>query len=79
MFSNVFPENFAGCWIMWKNMVDLDRPQMTIRHMRIACWITKAADPRSEYVILIDFSLHHWLHERASLLRYTYIVCLITT
>jgi len=26
MFSNFFPENFAGCEIMWTNMVDLDSP-----------------------------------------------------
>ena len=27
---------------MWKNLVEPDRSQMTIRRMRIACWITKA-------------------------------------
>jgi hypothetical protein len=26
-----------------------------IRHMRFACWITKATDTRPEYVILIAF------------------------
>jgi hypothetical protein len=28
-------------------------------------------------VILIAFPLQQWLHERASVLRYTYIACLI--
>jgi hypothetical protein len=28
-------------------MVEPDRPQMTIWHMRIACWITKATDTHS--------------------------------
>ena len=41
--------------------------------MRIACWIPKATDTRSERVTLIAFPLHQWLHERASVLRYTYI------
>jgi len=52
---------------------------MTIRRMRIACWITKATNTHSEYVILISFPQQEWLHERASVLRYTYIACLVTT
>jgi hypothetical protein len=39
--------------------VELDRPQMTIWRMRIARWILKATNARSEYVILIDFPLQH--------------------
>jgi hypothetical protein len=42
---------------MLKNTVDLDKPQMTIWRMRIACWIPKATDTHSEYVILIAFPL----------------------
>ena len=41
--------------------------------MRIACWINKATNTHSEYVIFIAFPLQQWLQERASLLRYTYI------
>ena len=37
-----------------------------IRRMRIACWITKATNTHSDYVILIAFPLQQWLHERAS-------------
>ena len=44
--------------------------------MRIACWITKAADTHSKFVILIVFPLQQRLHESASILRYTYIDCL---
>ena len=47
-----------------------------IRRMRIACWIPNATNINSEYVILIAFPLQQWLHERASLLRYTYTACL---
>jgi hypothetical protein len=36
-------------------MVQPDRPQMTIRRMRIAYWITKATNTHAKYVILIAF------------------------
>jgi hypothetical protein len=72
-----FPENRAVCEIMWKNNVEPGRPQMTIRRMRIACWITKATNTHSEYVILIDFPLQQCFHERASMLRHMYIACLV--
>ena len=49
---------------------------MTIWLMCIACWIPKATDKYSEYVILIAFPLQQWLHEPSSILRYTYIVVL---
>jgi hypothetical protein len=42
-----------------------------IRRMRIACWITKATDTHSEYVIIITFPRQKWLRERASMLRYS--------
>jgi len=50
------------------------RPQMTILRMRIACWIPKATYSQSEYVILIAYPLQQRSQERASMLRYTYIV-----
>jgi hypothetical protein len=40
--------------------------------MRFACWITKATDTHSEYVLFIAFPRQQWLRERASVLRYTY-------
>jgi hypothetical protein len=45
---------------MWKNMVLLDRQQMTtyvICCMHFAYWITKATGPHSEYVILTAVSI----------------------
>jgi hypothetical protein len=45
--------------------------------MRFACWIIKGTNMRSEYVIFIAFPLRELLHERASVLRYTYIACLV--
>ena len=44
--------------------------------MRIACWIPKATNTHLEYIILISFPLQQWLHERSSVLGYTYIACL---
>ena len=42
MFNNLFFEYRVLYEIMWKNIVEAGRPQMTILRMRIACWITKA-------------------------------------
>jgi hypothetical protein len=49
---------------------------MRIWRMRIACWITKATNTHSQYLIPTVIPLQQWLQERASLLHYTYIVCL---
>jgi hypothetical protein len=50
-----------------------------IRRMRFACYKTKATDTHSKYVIFIAFPLQQWLSERASMLHYTYIDCLVYT
>ena len=50
--------NLAVFEIMWKkNIVELGRPQMPIWRKRISCWITKATNTQSEYVIIITFPL----------------------
>jgi hypothetical protein len=48
---------------------------MTQWLMRIACWILKATNTHSDYVILIFCPLH----ESASLLRYTIITSLVSS
>jgi len=60
-----------------KNIVELARPQIIIWRTRIACRIPKATNTLSEQAILITFPLQQWLHERASILRSTYIACLV--
>jgi len=60
---------------MSKNNVERGRPQVTIWLMRIACWIHKTTNTHSECVILIAFPQQQWLHERASVLHFTYITC----
>jgi len=42
-------------------------------HMRLECWIPKATNIHSEYVIPIGFTLEQMLHELTSLIRYSYI------
>ena len=40
-----------------------------IRSMRFACWINKATNKHSEYVIPIDFPPQQWLRERSVVLN----------
>jgi hypothetical protein len=45
-----------------------------IQCMRFARWITKATNTHRDYAIVIDFPRQQWLHEHASILRYTRVV-----
>ena len=78
LFSNfpLRPPNLAVCEITWKNTVRRGRPPMTIWRVGIACWITRL-HRHLEYVIPIAFPLQRWLHERISMLRCTYITCIV--
>ena len=66
MFNNFFPENLAVYEIMWKNVVEPERPQVTMRRMRSACCITTATHTHTHYVVLTALPLQQWLDERAS-------------
>ena len=78
VFSNFFSfENRAIYEIMWKNIVERSRPQVTMWHMHIACCLPKATDTKSCCVILIAFPLQLWLHICALMLCYMYIGCLV--
>jgi hypothetical protein len=50
---------------------------MKIRRMHITCWVTKATNAHSEYVILIAFSVQTLLQERESVLHCTCIALLV--
>jgi len=63
--------------MLWENTVEPVRPQMIIWRMRIACCIPKATDTHTGCVILIAFPLQQCLQDRALVLRYTYIACLV--
>jgi hypothetical protein len=77
MYNNFLYENRAVYEIMWKNAVEPDRPQVAIRRLCIACWIPKATNTNSVYVVTIAFPLHQCLKDRASMLRYAHITCLV--
>jgi hypothetical protein len=53
MLNNFFFENRVVYEIMWENIVEPKRPQMTTWGIGIACWNTKATNTHSAYVILI--------------------------
>ena len=50
-----------------------------IKCMCFACWITKATDTHSEYLILIPFPRQQWLCDNASVLCLMHIACLVGT
>jgi hypothetical protein len=56
-FNHLSPKNRAFYEMTWRNIVETDRPQMTIWRMRIACWMPKATNTHSEYVTVIAFPL----------------------
>ena len=70
--SITFFEHHAGYDIMCKTLVTWGRPQMTIRRMRIAIYTITLTISN-----IIVFPLQQWLQDRASMLRFTYIVCLV--
>ena len=73
IFFFVSPENLAGYERMLNNKNRVGH-KMTIWRMRIACWIPKATNTHSQYVILIALPQQQCLHERASLLGYRHTV-----
>jgi hypothetical protein len=86
MSNNFF---FKSCclWNNVENIVEPERPYMTIWRMHMACWVPKATHThththtcmhtQSMWKLLV-FPLQEWLHKRASMLQYMYIACLIT-
>jgi len=60
-------------------MIVVNRPQTTKWRLRIACWITKATNTHSQYVIIIAFPLQRWLHGCPSMLRYMSLPVLFFT
>ena len=51
----------------------------TTRRIHVTCFVPKATDTHSEYVIFTDFPLQQCLHKSALMLRYTYIACLVNS
>jgi len=57
-----------------KNVLEPDRPQITIRRLRFACWTTKTTDTHREYIFMAR-PRQQGLCERASILH-LYVLCL---
>jgi len=76
MSSNFFFENHSFYEIIWKNIVQPDRTQIIVWRMRILCWIPTAANTL-RICDIYYYARQQLLHERASMLHYTYIACLV--
>jgi hypothetical protein len=78
-FSNFFSENGAVREIKCgKNMLQSDRPHVTtIRRMHVVCWIDKATNTHSEYVIPVASPLQEGLHELASILHLSLLIYVV--
>ena len=77
MFSNFF---FRKSCRLWDNVEKCSRTRQAIdgniiRRKRFACWITKATNTHSEYVMLIAFAGNYAYTNNAPVLRYTYLAC----
>ena len=78
IFNNPPPPKilaFVTCNVERHCRAGQSKDDSILRRMRIACCIRKASNSHSEYVILIALQLQQWLHERVSMLRYTFIAC----
>ena len=56
---------------MWENIVEPDRPQMTIWRRRIACWTPKATNTLTGCEIHVAFPPQQWLHNAPQ----GYVIC----
>jgi len=65
-------ENLAVYEIRWRSIVEPNRLQMTVCCTNTTYWVPKSTNTPSEYGILTAFIL-----QRASLIRHTYMVCLV--
>jgi hypothetical protein len=75
LWSITFFRKLAIYETMWKNMVEPERPQTTIRRMRFACWITEATHTLT--ICNTVFPRQQWFNERTSTLRYAYFAWLV--
>ena len=63
--------------ICGKILYKVGRPQLTIRHMCIACWVPMAMGTYAVHVVHITFQLQQWLQEYTSMLHYIYTAHLV--
>jgi len=73
MFRNFF-ENITTYEIMWKNIVEPGRPQITVWCMRISFWIPTARNIHTCFEIFIVFPLQQWLQPAPPY----YVICTLS-
>ena len=56
---------------MWKKSCTDEQTTDDYTAMRIPYWIPKATDMLSVYTTILTLPLQQWMHEHASMLRYT--------
>jgi len=79
MCSNFFFQKSHLYDIIWKIMVESGRPKMTTCRNCIICWITKATNTHSKYVILIALPQHQRMLERVKVTFYVHCLsCLLS-
>ena len=76
---NFFPENRAVYEIIWKKYGKARQAtdENIIRRMPVQSWIKKAKNTQIKYMIVIAFPWQQWLCDRASVLRFMYIACVV--
>ena len=74
--SITFPENRTVFEIMWKNIVEPAGNGWQNGACALHVVYLRLQNTHSDYKTQLFYS--DWLHERASLLRYTYIACLVS-
>ena len=57
-----FFEKLAVYEIMWQNIVELDRPQLKIWRLRIACWISKVTNSTAAVVTRTRLNIALYIH-----------------
>jgi len=68
IFNNFLPEVVLFMSYCGKIRENQTKDDNIIRRMRISCWIAKATDTHSEYVIPTGFPRQQWLCDGASIL-----------
>jgi hypothetical protein len=78
MFNKFFFQTLCHVWnnVEIYGIVRQATDDTIMWQMRAACWIPKAADTHSDYIILIALPLQSFLHECTSMLHLTYVSCL---
>jgi len=68
--------NRPVCEIIWEDIVEWGRPQTTVWRMRLHAGQQKV-QAHTQKCVHFAFPRQQWLRERAPILFYTYIACLV--